>query len=148
MIGYNIYHIIYDSTSVESFQDMFVRRVPISGTYKGETIVDVSWDSPRTSYIVTTEKKDKEEEVNDYYSVNGDVVEATSTGDVFLYLGGMFYNLSSGASKMRGRKSIRRQDGPLKKLSNIANSGALFKEAVKETYATKVREDTYDRPPF
>ena len=79
----------------------------------------------------------EERELNDYYETNGDVVEAARTGDVFLFLGGMYYNLTSGGSEMRGRKSIRREDGPLKKLSNIANSGNLFKEAIRETAINK-----------
>lgn len=75
---------------------------------------------------------DKEEDLNTYYCVNGDVVEARRTGDVFLYLGGMYYNLSAKGKEMRGRKHIKRDDGPIVKLSNLSDSGDLFKEAILE----------------
>ena len=66
------------------------------------------------------------------YNVNGDIVLATKTGDVFLYLGGKYYNLSSGQSEMRGRPFIKSSDGPLQTMSNLKNSGDMFKEAIVE----------------
>ena len=138
MIGYNVYCPPATKGSHTIFQDMFLGTKDIHGMYKGEVIIGVGWDSVRLCYIVTTEKNEGEEMT--YHNVNGDVVEATSTGDVFLYLGGMFYNLSSGRSEMRGRKSIKRSDGPIRKLSNITNSGDLFKEAIAETHPARGTE--------
>ena len=134
----------YNAQSSKDYQEMYCNASLIRGTYMGEIITNVDWECTPPSYIVTTEKKGEEE--LDYYSVNGDVVEAASTGDVFLYLSGMYYNLSSGRTEMRGRKSIRRQDGPLKKLSNISNSGDLFKEAVTETHSSI--QEVLDEIPF
>ena len=132
MIGHNIHYVEIKSPTTDRLQRMLHNKAPITGEYKGEVIVSVEWDVLRCSYIVTTEKEVEEGEEM-YYNTNGDVVEATSTGDVFLFLGGMYYNLTSGqGTEMRGRKTIKRSDGPLKKLSNISNSGDLFKEAIKE----------------
>lgn len=61
--------------------------------------------------------------------INGDIVEAQSTGEVFLYVGSMWYNLSSGSKEMRGRKAIKSVYGPITKLCNISGSGDLFKQA-------------------
>ena len=70
-----------------------------------------------------------------YNFINGDIIEAKGSGDVFLHVSGMFYNLSSNNKEMRGRKHIKREYGPCVKISNIANSGDLFKEARNEAYA-------------
>jgi len=139
MIGLNIHYVKVDMAKHPHLQEMFLRTRHISGEYKGERILSVGWDNSKVKYIVTTEKN-KEEEM--YYCVNGDVVMASKTGDVFLYLGGMYYNLSSKKKEMRGRKAIKRDDGPITKLSNLANSGELFKEAVMEA----VTSTSYDEP--
>lgn len=73
-----------------------------------------------------------EDDMSSYYNTNGDIVQAQKTRDVFLYVGGMYYNLSSDKKEMRGRKTIKRSDGKLIKLTNIANSGDMFKEATQE----------------
>jgi len=76
---------------------------------------------------------DKKEEEEVSYNINGDIVLATKTSDVFLYLGGKYYNLSSGSKEMRGRSFIKSSDGPLHTISNLSNSGDMFKDAVRET---------------
>ena len=90
---------------------------------------DYKYHLPFTNF----ELVDKEEELNTYYCVNGDVVEARRTGDMFLYVGGMYYNLSSKSKEMRGRKTIKRADGPIIKIANLSNSGDLFKEVIRDS---------------
>lgn len=141
-IGHNIHYEKIDNPPTSVLFKMLHGYIPVSGTWKGKNIVSVKWDVPRAAYIVTTEKQEDKE--MSYYNTNGDVVEAASTGDVFLFLGGMYYNLTSGqGTEMRGRKTIKRSDGPLKKLSNISNSGDLFKEAI-----TEVTNDIRNSIPF
>lgn len=134
MSGYNKYKVPINGTRTLHLQSILTGKVDACKFRINNEVIDsVVWDSIDDSYIVTT-LQNKEDNV--YNSVNGDVYEATKTGDVFLYLSGMYYNLSSGIAEMRGRKTIKRSDGPLIKLANISNSGDMFKEAHKEVMTT------------
>lgn len=148
MNGYRIRKFkIHHSTST-SLGSLIVAHKKIFGY----DVLDVEIDWGADACIFTVECEDSNtifdrlegvEEVM-YHFVNGDVVETRKTGEVFLYLGGMYYNLSSGDKEMRGRKAIKRTDGPVYKIANIANSGDLFKAAIIET----VYQEDLDELPF
>jgi len=125
------YYVRADKKTHEDFQEMFLGVAPTEGTFMGETIMHIDWSTKTESYIITTGVEDREEEEVSY-NVNGDIVIATKTGDVFLYLGGKYYNLSSDDKEMRGRSHIKHSDGPLQTISNLKNSGDMFKESMVE----------------
>ena len=130
MAGSNIFYVDATHTAHKLLQGMFLGTEKVHGKWNGEPIVNVDWDTGEERYVVKTQRKEEKEMS---YNVNGDIVLATKTGDVFLYLGGKYYNLSSGASEMRGRPFIKSSDGPLQTMSNLKNSGDMFKEAIAES---------------
>lgn len=102
----------------------------------GYRITGVYRNTLRAGYEVVLEKENEEQMS---YNTNGDVVE-TSTGEVFVFFGGYYYNLSTD-KECRGRKIIKSELGPIQLIANLAGTGELLKEAHRDI--KEAHEDTF-----
>lgn len=88
-----------------------------------------------------------EEETNDEmsYNTNGDIVE-TNDGQVFVFFGGQYYNLSTN-KECRGRRHIKSELGPVRVIANMSGMGDLLKDARQEV-DSRTPEFEFEEMPF